>query len=102
MLSGLNSGLCVLIYGYRALKDTLFGLSPHDQPPQLSTEVHPELGSHFQGKIVGKHSKCGRAGITSYLVYRKRYLPAFKELALGPTVYKRNMDTALLSNAEVW
>lgn len=48
-MSGLNSGLCVLIWDCRALKDLLSG---HDQPSQLSTGVHPELSFHFKGKML--------------------------------------------------
>lgn len=79
-------------------KVPLFGPSP--QLPRLSTKAHPELSSHFKGNIVGECYKCGRVVVTSHLVHRKTYFPAFKEVVLGPTVYKRRMETALFSNTE--
>lgn len=50
--------------------------------------------------MVGECYKCRRVGVTSHLVHRKTHFLAFKEVVLGPTVYKRRMETALFSNTE--
>lgn len=89
----------MLTWNYGALKVPLLGSSP--QSPQLSTEARPELSFHFKGKVVGKCYTCGKVGVTSHLVHRKTLsFLAFKELVLGPTVYKRRIESVLFSNTE--
>lgn len=46
--------------------------------------------------MVGECYKCRRVGVTSHLVHRKTHFLAFKEVVLGPTVYKKRMETAII------